>query len=333
MCTLRRRLSAVVCPGGFHHELPSYFQYSRWFSSISILQRHEYEAVSVAAGILDYHQPYWAIFLRFVQFVLQINLDPLSLAGACITRNPNLPSWCPDFTSKFRFANSQGSDYHASSEKPIFDTSPIDRILRCRGFQLGTILDKVDGGKLPLVASAKGCYTGDESKKVVFWERECYDLAQRASSPNKTILDDEFLRVLIWGEKELCAHPEYQHRPEPISEIHSIWSQTHWRNVTTGAPMPSSSDAVGKYDTLVVLNGYRSNFFATLEGQLGFSASEVQPNDVVFILYGGCAPFVLRPSKNDNTMQLIGDAYIEGVMYGEALTADNKQPDEWVNLV
>ncbi|KAI4269041.1 MAG: hypothetical protein LQ337_007510, partial [Flavoplaca oasis] len=301
----------------------------RLLSLIGILPR-EYEAVSVAAGIFDYHQPYWAIFLRFVQSVLQINLDPLSLAGACITRNPNLPTWCPDFTSQFRFANSQGSDYHASSGKPIFDTPRIYQSLKCRGFKLGTILDKVDGGKLPLVPSAKGCYTGDDSKEIVLWERECYDLAQRASSPNKAILDDQFSRVLIRGERELRAHPEYQHRPEPISEIHSIWSQTQWGNVSTGAPLPSSWDAVRRYGTLVVLNGYRSKFFATLEGQLGFSTSEILPNDAVYILYGGRTPFVLR--RRDpitNMMCLIGDTYIEGAMYGEALTADNKQPDEW----
>ena len=301
-------------------------------SLIGIL-RQEYEAVSVAAGIFDYHQPYWAVVLRFVRSVLQIDLEPLSLAGACRSRNLGLPSWCPDFTSRFSYMYSQRPEYRTTPRTPVIDTYSTDQVLRCRGFKLGTVFDKADGGKLPLVPPAKGCDTGDRSKDVVLWERECYDLAQRTNSSNKAILDDQFPRVLILGENELRAYPEYQHRPEPINEIHSLWLQSHWRNASTGAPMPSNWDAVRRYGKLVRLNGYRSNFFATLEGQLGSCESDIQPNDVLYILYGGRSPFVLRPSKHDNTMRLVGDAYIEGVMYGEALTADNKQPDEWVNLV
>ncbi|KAL8885424.1 MAG: hypothetical protein Q9215_006728 [Flavoplaca cf. flavocitrina] len=298
-------------------------------SLIGILPR-EYGAISVADGDFDHQKPYWAVFLRFVQSVLQIDLDPLSLAGACRTRNPNLPSWCPDFTSIFNDTYSRRRDYCAAPGKPVLDTPSTDQILRCRGFKLGTVLDKVDHGTLPF---EKRRYTRDESKEIVLWEQKCYGLSRSVSSPERAVLDDEFSRVLVLGDNKLRGDSEYQHRQKSISEIRWLWSQTHWRNAFGGAPIPSSLDAVSRYEILVLRNGNGSNFFATVEGQLGFSASEIQPNDVVYILYGGRAPFVLRPSKNDNTMQLIGDAYIEGVMYGEALTADHKQPDEWVNLV
>ena len=82
----------------------------------------------------------------------------------------------------------------------------------------------------------------------------------------------------------------------------------------------------------VLFSGDDTTFFATAQGRLGISNRKIQPKDVVYVLYGGNAPFVLRPNPNDNTMQLIGDAYLDGVMYGEALTAENKIPDEWVNL-
>lgn len=112
-------------------------------SLIGILPR-EYEAIGVADGDFDYQQPYWAVFLRFVQSVLQIDLDPLSLAGVCRTRNPNLPSWCPDFTSNFNETYSRRRDYRAPPGKPVLDTPLTDQILRCRGFKLGTVLDKVN---------------------------------------------------------------------------------------------------------------------------------------------------------------------------------------------
>lgn len=58
----------------------------RLLSLIGILPQ-EYQAISVAAGVYDYHQPYWAVFLRFVKSALQFSLHPLALAGACRTRH------------------------------------------------------------------------------------------------------------------------------------------------------------------------------------------------------------------------------------------------------
>ncbi|KAL8976583.1 MAG: hypothetical protein Q9205_007436, partial [Flavoplaca limonia] len=221
----------------------------------------EYGDVSVMAGVYDYHQPYWTVFLRFVKSVLQINLHP--------------------------------------EELPYLKTR----------------------------------YSRDESKKIISWERKCCDLATRASSSDRATLKDVFSRVLVLGESRFRDYSEYRNRQESVSEIYYLWKLTHCRNILTGNSKHDGPDAVDAYGRSVVLNGATSTFFATVQGQLGFSTSQVQPNDVVYILYGGNAPFVLRPNQNGDSMQLVGDAYIEGVMYGEALTADNKQPDEWVNLV
>lgn len=306
----------------------------RLLSLIGILPQ-EYEAISVAAGISDYHQPYWAVFLRFVKSVLQINLHPLSLAGACRTRHPNLPSWCPDFTSEFTYMYSQDSRFVAATEKPVLGGSPTDQILQCRGFQVGTILAKVDGDKLSL---SMGRHTREESKEILLWERTCYDLAQRASMLDKAVLDDTLSRVLVrdFDADGPTAYEYYDQRTtwhKIMTESYSGWKQAHWHNVETGDSNPCSTGAVGQYRELVFLAGEDTTFFATVQGRLGFSNSKIQPKDVVYVLYGGNAPFVLRPNHNDNTMQLVGDAYLDGVMYGEALTADNKMPDEWVNLV
>ncbi|KAI4280027.1 MAG: hypothetical protein L6R38_004788, partial [Xanthoria sp. 2 TBL-2021] len=302
----------------------------RLLSLIGILPQ-EYEAISVAAGISDYHQPYWAVFLRFVKSVLQINLHPLSLAGACRTRHPNLPSWCPDFTSEFTYMYSQDSRFVAATEKPVLGGSPTDQILQCRGFQVGTILAKVDGDKLSL---SMGRHTREESKEILLWERTCYDLAQRASMLDKAVLDDTLSRVLVrdFDADGPTAYEYYDQRTtwhKIMTESYSGWKQAHWHNVETGDSNPCSTGAVGQYRELVFLAGEDTTFFATVQGRLGFSNSKIQPKDVVYVLYGGNAPFVLRPNHNDNTMQLVGDAYLDGVMYGEALTADNKMPDEW----
>ncbi|KAI4253575.1 MAG: hypothetical protein L6R42_007535 [Xanthoria sp. 1 TBL-2021] len=306
----------------------------RLLSVIGILPR-EYRVISVAAGIFDYLKPYWTIFLQFVKPIMEINLHSLSLAGACKTRHPNLPSWCPDFTSEFTYMYSEDSRFVAATGRPVLGGSPTDQILQCRGFQVGTLLAKVDGDKLSL---SMGHHTREESQEILLWERTCYVLAQRASMLDKAVLDDTLSRVLVRDFDAVgpTAYEYYDQRTtwhKIMTESYSGWKQAHWHNVETGDSKPCSTEAVAEYDKLVLIDGEDTTFFTTVQGRLGLSNSKIQPKDVVYVLYGGKAPFVLRPNHNDNTMQLVGDAYLDGVMYGEALTADNKMPDEWVNLV
>ena len=307
-------------------------------SLIGILPQ-EYQASSVAAGVYDYDQPYWAVFLRFVKSALQSSLYPLALAGACKTRHPCLPLWCPDFTSKLFYMNGTEPHFLAGSGKPVLGGYPTDQFLRCRGFQVGIVLDKVDGKDLPVHL---GHYTQTESRKILSWERACRDLAQRASPCSEPELDDILSRVLTRDDYDLVPKAEQR---EFWGEIYSLWKQVHWKKVETGGSrpfsmsavetgdlIPFSMSAVARYNQAVLFGRQDTTFFATAQGRLGFSNNKIQPKDVVYVLYGGNAPFVLRPNPNDNTMQLIGDAYLDGVMYGEALTAENKMPDEWVNL-
>jgi hypothetical protein len=61
----------------------------------------------------------------------------------------------------------------------------------------------------------------------------------------------------------------------------------------------------------------RRSFFQTTQGYLGLGPDTLQTGDVVCILFGGRCPFVLRPKEG--FYQLIGEAYVHGIMYGEAL--------------
>jgi hypothetical protein len=44
----------------------------------------------------------------------------------------------------------------------------------------------------------------------------------------------------------------------------------------------------------------------------------VEPGDQVWVLKGGDVPLILRPVK-DGRYRLIGEAYVHGIMRGEAL--------------
>jgi hypothetical protein len=71
-------------------------------------------------------------------------------------------------------------------------------------------------------------------------------------------------------------------------------------------------------------------FLITKEGYIGIGSPTVTPGDEIWVLYGGQVPFLLKPragygsatglgkAKNDG-FTFVGDAYIHGIMYGEAL--------------
>ncbi|KAL1835985.1 hypothetical protein VTJ49DRAFT_5742 [Mycothermus thermophilus] len=64
---------------------------------------------------------------------------------------------------------------------------------------------------------------------------------------------------------------------------------------------------------------------------LGLACSGAQVGDVVCILYGAAMPFVLRP-RADGTMELVGDAYVNGFMTGEAIHWEGRGPDEMFDI-
>ncbi|KAK0613989.1 heterokaryon incompatibility protein-domain-containing protein [Immersiella caudata] len=61
--------------------------------------------------------------------------------------------------------------------------------------------------------------------------------------------------------------------------------------------------------------------FLSSDGYFGFATYETEPDDEMWILEGGRTPFILRPRATGG-YQLIGDAYVHGVMHGEAMTEE-----------
>ncbi|KAF7672699.1 hypothetical protein GT037_009200 [Alternaria burnsii] len=63
--------------------------------------------------------------------------------------------------------------------------------------------------------------------------------------------------------------------------------------------------------------------FVTAAGRTGLGPRCMQPEDIVVVLRGGLSPFILR--KKVDGYQLIGQAYVHGIMYGEAVELDRSR--------
>lgn len=74
--------------------------------------------------------------------------------------------------------------------------------------------------------------------------------------------------------------------------------------------------------------------FITKQGRIGLGPKWMQSEDEVWVLSGGSVPFILRPLASQNTEEhgmeqpsvqkhhvVIGDCYVQGIMFGEAVSA------------
>lgn len=65
--------------------------------------------------------------------------------------------------------------------------------------------------------------------------------------------------------------------------------------------------------------GTKRRLFKTQCGYLGTGPRSLEPGDEVWILHRGGLPFVLRPQPKPGHYRLVGEAFVYGVMSGEAL--------------
>ena len=66
----------------------------------------------------------------------------------------------------------------------------------------------------------------------------------------------------------------------------------------------------------------RRSFFVTNEGYFGLGSCYPRPCDIVCVLRGSNVPFVLRP-RVDEYFELVGEAYVHGIMNGEFVRPAN----------
>jgi hypothetical protein len=76
-------------------------------------------------------------------------------------------------------------------------------------------------------------------------------------------------------------------------------------------------------DVVIVHCLYRS-CIVTNRGYLGLGRNSTQPGDIVCVLRGGNVPFILR-KKVDGYYELVGEAYVHGIMDGSFVRISRKE--------
>jgi hypothetical protein len=267
------------------------------------------------------------------------SLDILSLVTNSSNRAPelsNAPSWIPDIiTTRNRKSIALGMPdrFHASAGTGC-DLRNMDseRVIVCGGVVIDTIAKCADcEGFMADLNSYKTAQDLGPNLDLMWRYRlaafleECDQLAAEQVVPYPTNEDavEVFWRTIIFdtneaGERLPAADGDIFYRAwreklllsvvVPLSGISRSWGDRPIENTR-------------QFPRLIGLCGFAadSTLCVTKRGYLGCPPNSAQPGDLICILFGGDAPFVIRPCEGTDEFILIGETYLHGFMQGEAL--------------
>ncbi|KAF7591830.1 hypothetical protein BBP40_001027 [Aspergillus hancockii] len=104
-----------------------------------------------------------------------------------------------------------------------------------------------------------------------------------------------------------------------IDEIETAYNSTTWQTWDENSTLPS--DGSEFHEALRSKHGRRC-LFVTKKRYLGLGPASMVDGDEVWVIPGSGAAFVLRPVEG-HSFHLIGEAYVHGVMNGEAVGPGN----------
>jgi len=140
------------------------------------------------------------------------------------------------------------------------------------------------------------------------------------------------------------VHPG-EYGPAPERRFGTFWE--HIRAHESQAKYAVASDQSQRYtqrqlDTTLdglFRSGYKSDgiafqrmFFISWTGFMGLAPNGTLPNDEVVLLFGARVPFAIRKSE-DGCWNLLGECYVYGVMFGEAMKGLEMEKVEDIVLV
>jgi hypothetical protein len=243
----------------------------------------------------------------------------------------NLPSWVPDWTLENTFDEVQIlevrqeriADYKASS-----GTSASVRYLEKGRIALkGIILGPVAVVSTPApstnfqewrdmagIETLPGRLYGSRTSTTyydAYWETLCCSILPSRSSlhdPNQVVLTSDYSCYRSWHDAWWDWVSKFDGDVHKMDSVSSDYI----------GPEIAAFDA-----SVIVATGMRRLFISRDEEWLGLVPSSANVGDVIVLLEGGSVPYILRLSEKEaGCYNLIGDAYVHGVMDGEGWKPD-----------
>lgn len=255
---------------------------------------------------------------------------------------PHLPSWVPDWTStggRNYFNAAPYSGFHATDARP-----PQIRATRVPSLITidGICMDKITAlHALPHIHGLQRDERGEFDTNVLrmanILEKEFAESAMKFACTTFPNLPVQQCEEVLW--RTLCGNTGIDGEPLPAEYGKYYRSRVElnaYHAESTCVPTTEEQDHIrllsidaGMFASAMTYFGNTRRLCRTARGYLGLVAPETKVGDVVCLLLGGDAPFVLRPSgaecEGKGTYVLVGDCYVHGLMHEEGMTVSDIQ--------
>jgi hypothetical protein len=265
-------------------------------------------------------------------------------------RTRDLPSFVPDWTATLpKHADYQArlnyiAFYNAAGGRPEILRQVTPGIVTTKGTivdsiaQLGSLFGQApnedivkemrDLGGIDRCPQDMYCHTG-ETYEMAFWHTLCGSM---------DMIKDQF---------EMDAYTEdlkkYFHRIGQSLDFSNYEKWQQWFLAPSPIDDELYNNDIGSIHQLFRGTAIGRRFIVTKLGLIGFAPDSCERGDLVVVMPGGAVPYVLRPAKLPDNREtegkkcykILGDAYIHGIMDGEAFELFEKRgrPLEEIILV
>jgi Heterokaryon incompatibility protein (HET) len=265
------------------------------------------------------------VYTEFAKCLIQCGYASIVLSHASHSLE-GLPSWCPNLAERpitliLGYLSSNRSFRAGNELKP----SGKQRIKMLQDDTIETVGFELD----EILATHCSESLQNKVKALPQWDEACLEMAKRYYDSSK-------YDIMLQGLCEArTAGYRLNYDFQPYSPPHApTWMQDYecWKSgvqYKQGAEYHVSQPEFRF--PIAALGASRGRcFFITKGKSMGSGPAAAQARDSVCIMYGQPTPFILRRNPDQSTYRLIGEAYVNGVMDGEAFELRDKHsiPDQ-----
>jgi len=272
------------------------------------------------------------LFERVTLDLIRVNQDLLPLVGARELPHitPDLPTWAIDFASSCNIGQRQTRWWHHYHRYLRWTTSkglhPQCKVASDEKtlYLSGMFIDDVQTVGRVYRLAEEDDVSDDRVRETIL---HCYRLLEEYQVSRKSDFSADYLgggtlKDAFW--RAMLGNLIMEEKPRGVPKDYDV---TDFEDYVTD----------GRHNRLTLsLHGFVPNhtFFITKKGYIGVGPCDMRDGDRVCIFGGGRVPFVVRSvdvptSETSDSMSdrhyLIGDAYVHGIMRGEAVQSSEER--------
>ncbi|CZR65385.1 uncharacterized protein PAC_15285 [Phialocephala subalpina] len=229
-----------------------------------------------------------------------------------------IPSWVPTWheSKLYNYLNPHLSA-DASLQKQTWSRNRTMAVFKGENWQQKQLV--VAALLLGQVTKCSGSLP-DDPEKVHDTVRQCWEIYSTA--PNLVQTRPRYWQNFLWNLVRTYPLPDLLPfdfvafcRQRSLDFFQLISTRSYFSRALHSSPNTSPDRFIDEANSVCG----NKKFFATIRGFCGMGLQSTRENDVLAIIFGCPMPVLLRPTSDPRIYSLVGQAYVQELMYGKAV--------------